>query len=109
MDYENFKHSTGRSDQAMQDTSLGAFRNKLESRSYSTDVDKTLATMIGYGKPLSRKMLSRLSGFEINLITQYVTQLIRDGKVQESKQKGKCKITRRLVYYLRVNPEYHAA
>ena len=64
--------------------------------------DKLYKVIKQYGQPVTRKMASKLTGFEINCITQYVKILILEGKLLESKEKRKCKVTKNLAYYLKL-------
>lgn len=102
LEYEGNLHSTQRNEQVNRDTSKLAYFHQIANGNQGRACDRLLQVMKAYGKPVTRQMASKLSGYPINCITQYVKILILENKVIESTVKAKCKLMKRMAYYLKL-------
>ncbi len=98
MQYEGRTHSPKHPNKEIKNTC--AYFRQLTEGTQGRNCDKLYEVIKKFGQPVTRKMASKLTGFEINCITQYIKILILEGKLLESKEKMKCKVTKNLAHYL---------
>ncbi len=98
--YENRSHSKKRPDQNVRSSS----KESIKDLDTATGEAETLKKLKEIGE-CTRKMLGVATGLESNYYTKYVNNLIKKGLVLESKDKAKCKITGRRVFWIKAANE----
>ena len=80
----------------IRETSLVAYNQlKIEGKEL-TQKDRILKLINEENKPMSRKEISVVTGYEINAISGRVNTLLREGKIKEVDRR-RCKITKKTI------------
>jgi hypothetical protein len=85
----------------VRDSSIEAFRHLLASGTYATQQDVVRGCVRAL-QPCTRRMVASETGIETASVASAVNALVKDGTLEESVAKRRCKVTGRWVYYLRI-------
>ena len=80
--------------------SAAAYREIATNGIQASATELILAT-VSDAEGMTRKEISRATGLEINQVAGRVNEMVKSGQLKEGEHKRKCRVTGRLVGYVR--------